>query len=48
MKKIITALTLALAIAGGVFLATHHAVYGKCHQSPDGYTCTLIGYASNR
>jgi hypothetical protein len=48
MKMIIAALTLALAIAGGVFLATHHAVYGKCHQSPDGYTCTLLRYEGNK
>jgi len=48
MKKTLTALTLALAIAGGVFLATHHAVYGKCHQTADGYTCTLLYYAGNK
>jgi hypothetical protein len=47
MKKIITATGIALAIAGGVFLATHHAVYGKCHQTPDGQVCTLLYYARN-
>jgi hypothetical protein len=48
MRKALTATTLALAIAGGAFLATHHAVYGNCHQSPDGYTCTLLRYEGNK
>jgi uncharacterized protein YxeA len=48
MKQILAVITLALIVAGGVFLATHHAVYGKCHYTPDGRVCTLIGYASNR
>jgi len=47
MSKIITALFLAAAIAGGVFLATHHAVYGHCHATPDGRVCTLLRYVGN-
>jgi len=44
------ALTLALAVitAGGVYLATHHPVYGNCHQSPDGYSCQLLRYEGNK
>ena len=48
MKQLLAVLTLALVLAGGVFLATHHAVYGKCHNTPEGRICTLIGYVSNR
>ena len=48
MSKIITALFLAAAIAGGVFLATHHAVYGPC--KPHRIECerTLIKYVGNK
>jgi hypothetical protein len=48
MKQALAVVTLALIVAGGVFLATHHAIYGKCHITPDGRVCTLIGYISNR
>ena len=48
MRQILAVITLALIVAGGVFLATHHAIYGKCHNTPDGRVCTLIGYALNR
>ena len=48
MKQALAVITLALIVAGGVFLATHHPIYGNCHQSPDGRVCILIGYAGNR
>ena len=48
MRKVIIALTLALAIAGGVFLATHHAVYGNCKHTADGYVCELLRYEGNK
>ena len=48
MKQLLAVLTLAIIVAGGIFFATHHAVYGKCHNTPDGRVCTLIGYVSNR
>jgi hypothetical protein len=48
MSKIITALFLAAAIAGGVFLATHHAVYGPCKPHQIECERTLIKYVGNK
>jgi hypothetical protein len=48
MKKITaTALLLALVALVG-FRLTHHPIYGKCHQTADGYTCSLIKWAGNK
>lgn len=47
MKKLAIALTIVGLIGGGVFLSTHHRVYGKCHQSDIGYQCTLIKWVKN-
>jgi hypothetical protein len=30
------------------FFGTHHKVYGKCHTSPDGQICKLIGWVGNK
>jgi len=47
MKKTTLAGVLALAVLG-TFFATHHAVYGNCHQTTDGKVCTLLGYKGNK
>jgi hypothetical protein len=38
----------ALIIAGVAFFATHHAVYGKCHQEADQRICTLLKWEANK
>jgi hypothetical protein len=46
--KALGALFIALIIAGVAFFATHHAVYGKCHQVADQRICTLIKWEANK
>lgn len=48
MKQLIAVLTLAIIVAGGIFLATHHAVYGPC--KPHRLECekTLLRYEGNK
>ena len=41
MKKVATALAVALAVWVGVNLHPH---YGKCHHTIDGKVCTLTHY----
>ena len=48
MRKITALVFILLAILAITYRATHHPIYGKCHQSPDGYTCTLIKWAGNK
>lgn len=43
----LTALLIA-GLAGGVgFRITHHPVYGKCHQTAEGWACKLIKWEGN-
>jgi hypothetical protein len=48
MAKLITALFLLLAIVAIAFRATHHPVYGNCHQEIDQRICTLIKWEGNK
>jgi len=48
MKKITATALVALALVAIGYRATHHPVYGKCHQTAEGYTCTLLHYAGNK
>jgi hypothetical protein len=48
MSKLAVILFLLLAIVAGAFRASHHPVYGKCHQTVDGRACTLIKWQANR
>jgi hypothetical protein len=46
--KALGAVFIALVIAGVAFIATHHPVYGKCHQTIEGRVCTLIKWEGNK
>jgi hypothetical protein len=48
MKKITATALILLALVAITFRATHHPVYGKCHQTADGYTCTLLEWKANK
>jgi hypothetical protein len=48
MKKITAAALLIGLIALVAFRATHHPIYGNCHQTADGYTCTLLAWKGNK
>jgi hypothetical protein len=48
MKKITATALILLAIVAITYRATHHPVYGKCHQTADGQVCTLLHYAGNK
>ena len=48
MKKITATALILLAILAITYRATHHPIYGNCHQSPDGRVCTLLHYAGNK
>lgn len=48
MKRIITALLIALTIAGVGYRLTHHPVYGHCHKTEDGIVCKLIKWEGNK
>ena len=39
---------LSMVLIGVVFAATHHRVYGNCHQTADGRVCTLIRWEGNK
>jgi hypothetical protein len=48
MKKLTaTALLVALVALVG-FRLTHHPIYGNCHNTADGYTCTLLAWKGNK
>lgn len=40
-------LILTILIIVVQFFTTHHRVYGKCHQTIEGNTCTLIKWEKN-
>jgi hypothetical protein len=48
MKKIATTALILIAIVAIAFRATHHPVYGKCHQVADQRICTLIKWEGNK
>jgi hypothetical protein len=48
MKQLLAVLTIALVLVGGVFRATHHPVYGKCHTTADGRVCSLLKWEANK
>jgi hypothetical protein len=39
---------LVMVVTGIVFAASHHKVYGNCHQTADGRVCTLIRWEGNK
>jgi hypothetical protein len=41
-------LALIVGIAGITFRATHHPVYRHCHNTADGYVCTLTTWKGNK
>jgi hypothetical protein len=47
MKKLTATALVALALVAIGYRATHHPVYGKCHQTADGYICTLLALKGN-
>jgi hypothetical protein len=47
MKKLTATALIALALVAIGYRATHHPVYGKCHYTADGYTCTLLTWKGN-
>jgi len=46
--KALGAIFSALLIGGMAFIATHHPVYGKCHQVADQRICTLLKWEGNK
>lgn len=48
MRQLLAVLAIVLTLAGVGYRATHHPIYGNCHQKADGQVCTLIKYVSNR
>jgi len=48
MKKITAAALLLALVALIAFRVTHHPIYGNCHQTADGYACTLLRYEGNK
>jgi len=48
MNKFAGTAFLVLALLAVGFRATHHPVYGNCHQTIDGHVCTLLKWQANK
>lgn len=44
----IALLALVIGLCGVGFRLTHHPVYSHCHQTADGYVCTLTTWKGNK